>query len=80
MKRVIVDLSFFSQEVILPSTLSLSASHMSQAGVYLIDDGECMMMWIGKAVDPSWLQSVLAVDNVDHINPEHADAFVGKDY
>lgn len=69
---------YLSQGTVLPPTLGLSASHMSQAGVYLVEDGECMMLWIGKAVDPTWLRSVFGVDNVDHVNPEHADSLIGK--
>jgi len=51
-------------DVSLPPTISLAAEKLDMAGVYLLDNGETMYMWIGKSAPRSFLQQVFNVSNL----------------
>merc|ERR550532_598823 len=55
--------------VTLPEMLNLTSESMTQDGVFLLEDGETMNVWIGNSVDPGFLQAVFAVSSVDQIDP-----------
>lgn len=61
----------------LPELLNLSSEAMSQDGVYLLDDGECMVMWLGRAVDANFLHSVFGVASLEELDPATAEAALG---
>jgi len=65
-------------QVIMPESLSLTNQQMTQEGVYLLEDGETMLMWIGKAVNPDWLFAVFAVQSVEQLHPEYAEPLLGS--
>eukprot|EP00745_Piridium_sociabile_P035866 TRINITY_DN63284_c0_g1_i1.p2 TRINITY_DN63284_c0_g1~~TRINITY_DN63284_c0_g1_i1.p2 ORF type:complete len:258 (-),score=16.18 TRINITY_DN63284_c0_g1_i1:634-1407(-) len=39
--------------ITLPAPMNLSADNMSQDGAYLLEDGECMLLWIGRCSSSS---------------------------
>uniref|UniRef100_A0A0G4F9A2 Uncharacterized protein n=1 Tax=Chromera velia CCMP2878 TaxID=1169474 RepID=A0A0G4F9A2_9ALVE len=67
-----------SGRVALPQQLNLSVERMTQDGAFLVEDGEQMMMWIGRAVSTSWLQSVFGVPAIEQLHPETAESQIGS--
>eukprot|EP00128_Syssomonas_multiformis_P002141 Colp12_sorted_trinity150504_noHs@25632 len=45
----------------LPDSLRLSYERLEDDGVYLLENGLVMQMWLGRAVDPQWLEQVFGV-------------------
>jgi len=45
----------------LPDMLNLTNESMTQNGVFVLEDGEMMMMWIGKDVDAAFMQGLFGV-------------------
>lgn len=61
----------------LPEMLNLTSESMQQDGIYLLEDGETMMMWIGRAVDAGLLQGIFGAPAFDQLDPAAAEvAFV----
>lgn len=63
--------------VVLPDKQNLTKDIMTQDGVYLLEDGEIMMIWIGRSVDPNFLSSVFGVSNIDELNTDEAEHTIG---
>ncbi|KAF8817997.1 putative transport protein Sec24 [Cardiosporidium cionae] len=64
------------RNVILPEAMALSSSGMTEEGVYLLEDGETMLMWIGRGVKSSWLEATFGVISLDYLHPEFAEAHI----
>lgn len=60
--------------VTLPNMLSLTSEQLSQDGMYLLDDGESMLLWIGGAVDPNFLQRVFSTSSLEQLDTNAAEA------
>merc|ERR1719230_1148751 len=41
---------------------------MTQDGVFLLEDGEVMQMWIGRNVSPGFLQGLFGVGSFDQLD------------
>jgi protein transport protein SEC24 len=63
--------------VTLPEKKNLTKDIMTQDGVYLLEDGEIMMMWIGSAVDPGFLSSVFGAPSIGELNTDQAEQVIG---
>lgn len=63
--------------VTLPDMLNLTSESMTQDGVYLLEDGETMHMWIGRAVDPGFLQAVFGAPSFEQLDSATAEAAIG---
>lgn len=62
----------------LPDLLNLTSESMSQDGAYVIDDGESILMWIGREINPAFLQSVFGVAAFNQLEQaEGLDGMVG---
>jgi protein transport protein SEC24 len=59
--------------VVLPPQLPLSADQLTHEGIFLIEDGEQMLMWIGTSVAPDILRGLFGVPSVNQLNPETAE-------
>ena len=64
-------------QIQLPEMLNLTSESMTQDGVYLLEDGESMYVWIGRAVDSNFLQAVFGVGSFDQLDPLTAEGVVG---
>jgi len=63
--------------VTLPEMLNLTSESMTQDGVFLLEDGETLNVWIGSVVDPGFLQAVFGVPSLDQLEPAAAEAAIG---
>jgi len=62
----------------LPDMLNLACATLSEEGVYLLEDGETMLMWVGGRVSPAFLQAVFGVSSFDNLDPSTARHLVGS--
>merc|ERR1712217_280797 len=46
---------------------------MTQDGVYLLEDGESMLMWVGQSVNISFLQSAFRAASFDSLDTKFAE-------
>ena len=60
-------------KIVLPPTLGLSQEHMTKDGLFLIDDGECMMLWVGAEGHPGMMHALFGVSSAEQINPDFAE-------
>eukprot|EP00388_Colpodella_angusta_P029725 GDKK01017470.1.p1 GENE.GDKK01017470.1~~GDKK01017470.1.p1 ORF type:complete len:240 (+),score=35.54 GDKK01017470.1:2-721(+) len=56
------------------------ASSLSNRGVFLLDDGPTLIVWVGSDVNPTWLSRVLGVTQIDDIITQfqHKNKFNGS--
>lgn len=54
----------------IPFPVRCSIENMEDSGVYLLENGIHMFMWIGLAVNPEWLQAVFGVASPTQIDVE----------
>lgn len=54
----------------LPQVIRCSADRMSENGVYLLENGISLFLWIGLQVDPSWLHKVFGVQTIGQVDIE----------
>lgn len=52
----------------IPVSIRCSAERLSEDGVYLLENGISMFLWIGHNVDPHWVQQVFSVQSVAQID------------
>lgn len=51
--------------VVLPPTVNLASDKLDRTGAYLLEDGQTMFLWIGKAVSPLFLRDAFGVASLD---------------
>lgn len=56
------------KSVEVPVALRCSADRLLDNGVYLLENGVSMFMWIGHNVDPDWIQKVFSVQSAAQID------------
>lgn len=52
---------------IIPPSIPLSSEHLSEEGIYLLENGEDALVYAGNSVDPDVLRSLFGVSSVDEI-------------
>lgn len=63
--------------IVFPDTLRLTSESLTEAGIYLLDDGESMLLWLGKRSDVSFIQSVFGMPSFDQVDSVTAAALAG---
>jgi protein transport protein SEC24 len=56
----------------IPPSLWLSAEKLSQDGAYLLDDGQEILLWIGRQLPVEILRDLFGTENVDDIASSRA--------
>jgi len=69
-QKVIVDSS--DTEVCIPPRVQLSSENIDRHGVYIMDCGEAIYMWVGRSVSDTFLQDVLDVSSYSEL-PDHSN-------
>lgn len=57
----------------LPAFIRCSVERLDQRGVYLLDNGIVMFLWLGPSVDLQWVSQVFGVNSLAEINPERTE-------
>merc|ERR1712066_658019 len=57
-----------NSQIELPDMLNLTSASMVQDGIYLLEDGETMLIWIGRAVPSEMLQSLFGAPSFDQLD------------
>jgi protein transport protein SEC24 len=52
----------------MPDNMRTSYERLKDTGAYLLDDGACMFLWIGKNISSQWLYAVLGATNFQTID------------
>ncbi|EAZ51484.1 hypothetical protein [Cryptosporidium parvum Iowa II] len=66
------------QSLVLPPALNLTAEKMTQADAYLLEDGESMYLWLGRAIPTTFIQQVFGVATLDQLHPDYAETVIGS--
>jgi protein transport protein SEC24 len=45
-------------QVVLPPTVPASLAYLSSSGCYLLDNGQLLLLWLGREAQPAWLVEV----------------------
>mmetsp|Transcript_110690 Transcript_110690/g.313064 ORF Transcript_110690/g.313064 Transcript_110690/m.313064 type:complete len:759 (-) Transcript_110690:51-2327(-) len=61
----------------LPDMLNLTQQSMSQDGVYMLEDGDAILVWVGRGVDPGFLHTVFGAPSFDQMDSAQAEATMG---
>jgi len=62
----------------LPDMLNLAAEVLSQDGVYLLEDGEAILLWVGRDLNPSFAKAAFGASSVEHLDPAAARLSLGQ--
>lgn len=62
--------------IALPGMLSLTSASLTQDGIYLLDNGESILFWIGGAADVNFLQCVFGMPSFDQFDSNAAGSTV----
>lgn len=52
---------------VISATIPLSSEHTSEEGIYLLENGEDCLIYIGNMVNPDILQELFGTSSVDGI-------------
>jgi protein transport protein SEC24 len=67
--------------VLLPQTLSLSVDNLSSDGIYLLDNGVEMFIWVGRSADPNTVNSLFGAPSLENVDPSQIKLQLeGDDY
>lgn len=63
--------------VTLPEMLNLTTESLTQEGVYLLEDGDAISIWVGIAADSGFLHAVFGAQSVEQLDSAAAEASLG---
>ncbi|XAR67803.1 hypothetical protein NMG60_11002716 [Bertholletia excelsa] len=52
---------------LVPPAIPLSSEHVSDDGIYLLENGEDCLIYIGNSVDPNIMQQLFGISSIDEI-------------
>ncbi|KAG0210758.1 COPII coat Sec23p-Sfb3p heterodimer component, partial [Mortierella sp. GBA30] len=55
--------------VLLPPLVRVSYPRLSPAGAYLLENGQCLYLWMGREIPSEFLQDVFGVSTLDEVDP-----------
>jgi protein transport protein SEC24 len=53
----------------LPAILNLSYERLSSSGIFLLENGHDMFLWIGRAVNPAIIETLFGVQSLEGLDP-----------
>jgi protein transport protein SEC24 len=56
-------------KVRLPAILNLSHERLSSDGIFLMENGYDLFMWIGRAVNPAIISTLFGIPSVEGVDP-----------
>lgn len=64
------------QETGIPPPIALSSEHVNDNGIYLLENGEDCLIYVGNSVNPDVLQKLFGFSSVDQI-PTQVISYTG---
>ncbi|KAK3017809.1 hypothetical protein RJ639_003666 [Escallonia herrerae] len=61
-----------------PPSIPLSSEHVSDDGIYLLENGEDCLIYVGNSVDPDTMRQLLGISSVDEILNQQNDSPLSK--
>ena len=55
-------------KVVLPKVVNLSVDRLASNGIFLLDNGVDMFMWVGRSVDPAVMSSLFGLESLEGID------------
>jgi protein transport protein SEC24 len=55
--------------ILLPTAQALTIDTLSSDGIFLLDNGVDMHVWVGRSADPSVLQSLFGASSLENVDP-----------
>ncbi|KAF9142343.1 COPII coat Sec23p-Sfb3p heterodimer component [Mortierella sp. GBA39] len=55
--------------VLFPPLVRVSVARLNPAGAYLLENGQCMFLWLGRDIPSNYLMDVFGVSTVDEVDP-----------
>merc|ERR1712050_307404 len=65
---------------ILPEMMNLTSETMTHDGVYLLEDGESILIWVGPSVDTAFLQALFGSLSFEQLDSTGAEAMLQKQF
>jgi protein transport protein SEC24 len=67
--------------ILLPRVLNLTVDRLSSNGIFLLDNGVDMYLWVGRSSDPAILNSLFGINSLEgvdmsQVSPQKSDAVV----
>jgi len=58
--------------IVLPPLLNLNSEKLDKSGIFLVEDGQQMLIWVGRQVDPELLTQLFGVATLEGIDLSQA--------
>lgn len=55
--------------VLFPPLVRVSVARLNPAGAYLLENGQCMFLWLGRDIPSNYLMDVFGVSTLDEVDP-----------
>ncbi|KAG5522501.1 hypothetical protein RHGRI_034613 [Rhododendron griersonianum] len=55
---------------IIPPSIPLSSEHVNDDGIYLLENGEDCLIYVGSSVDPGVMRQLFGISSLDEIQPQ----------
>ncbi|KAF7123253.1 hypothetical protein RHSIM_Rhsim12G0137600 [Rhododendron simsii] len=55
---------------IVPPSIPLSSEHVNDDGIYLLENGEDCLIYVGSSVDPGVMRQLFGISSLDEIQPQ----------
>lgn len=59
-----------NEKIILPPTIHLSSEKLESSGIYLLENGQEMYIWVGKNVSPTLMSDIFGVTSLDTVDTQ----------
>ncbi len=56
------------EQIVLPPTLNLSSERLEKNGIFLVEDGQQIYMWVGKQTNPDQLSQLFGVPTLENVD------------
>jgi protein transport protein SEC24 len=67
------------EQIVLPPVVNLSIENLTSNGVYLLDNGVDMYLWVGRTADLNVVGSLFGVHSLDDIDPNQIEVQTSGD-
>ncbi len=56
------------EQIVLPPTLNLSSEKLEKNGIFLVEDGQQIYMWVGKQANPDQISQLFGVPTLENVD------------